>query len=132
MVIPDIPDGWKYVISSLVAGGIAIFVTFLNNRYQLSKDTKIWEKEKLWEGYQKCIYNLNLIDVLWTDLSAEHGINYVFKIEGREKICTLYSEIFPYLYWIIYNHPKSLIIINKSVERNNWKRGNKKKSDEKT
>ncbi len=60
MVIPDIPDGWKYVVSSLVGGGIAIFVTFLNNRYQLSKDTKTWEKEKLWEGYQKCISNLNL------------------------------------------------------------------------
>ncbi|WP_287520583.1 hypothetical protein [Okeania sp. SIO2C2] len=44
MVIPDIPDGWKYVISSLVGGSIAIFVTFLNNRHQLSKDTKIWEK----------------------------------------------------------------------------------------
>ncbi|NEQ35365.1 MAG: hypothetical protein F6K40_03180 [Okeania sp. SIO3I5] len=59
MIIPDIPDGWKYVVSSLVGGGIAIFVTVLNNSYQLTKDAKTWEKEKLWEGYQKCISNLN-------------------------------------------------------------------------
>lgn len=105
MVIPEIPDAWKYVISSLVGGGIAIFVTFLNNRYQLKKDSKSWEKEKLWEGYQKCISNLNLIDCLWTNLSAECEVNYVLKIEDREKNFTLYLEIFPYLYWIIYNYP---------------------------
>ncbi|GGA20000.1 hypothetical protein [Okeania sp. KiyG1] len=85
MVIPEIPDAWKYVISSLVGGGIAIFVTFLNNRYQLKKDSKSWEKEKLWEGYQKCISNLNLIDGLLTDLSAGSGVNHVFKIGDREK-----------------------------------------------
>ena len=105
MVIPDIPDGQKYVVSSLVGGGIAIFVTFLNNRYQLSKDTKTWEKEKLWEGYQKCISNLNLIDGLLTNISAEGKVNYVLKIEDREKKFSLYSEIFPDLYQIMYNHP---------------------------
>ncbi|NES90422.1 MULTISPECIES: hypothetical protein [Okeania] len=114
MVIPDIPDGWKYVISSLVGGSIAIFVTFLNNRHQLSKDTKIWEKEKLWEGYQKCISNLNLIDSFWTNLSAESGVNYVLKIEEREKFFTLYSEILPYLYWIICN--SGLLIKSKSID----------------
>ena len=105
MTIPDVPDGWKYVISSLVGGGIAIFVTFLNNRHQLSKDTKIWKKEKLWEGYQKCISNLNLIDGLLTNISAEGEVNYVLKKEDRKKIFTLDSEIYPYLYWIMYNHP---------------------------
>ncbi|NEQ71783.1 MAG: hypothetical protein F6K23_01010 [Okeania sp. SIO2C9] len=59
----------------------------------------------MWEGYQKCISNLNLIDSLWTNLSAESGINYVLKIEEREKFFTRYSEILPYLYWIIYNSP---------------------------
>ena len=105
MLIPDIPDGWKYVVSSLVGGGIAIFVTFLNNRYQLSKDTKSWEKEKLWQGYQKCISNLNLIDGLLTNISTGGEVNYLLKIEDKEKIFTLYSEIYPYLFWIIYNYP---------------------------
>nr|WP_293096561.1 hypothetical protein [Okeania sp. SIO2F4] len=44
MVIPDIRDGWKYVISSLIGGGMVMFSTFLNNRHQLSKDTNTWEK----------------------------------------------------------------------------------------
>lgn len=38
-------------------------------------------------------------------MSAESGVNYVLKIEDREKNFTLYSEILPYLYWIIYNFP---------------------------
>ncbi len=105
MTFLDIPDGWKYVISSLVGGGIAIFITFLNNRYQLRKDAQNWEKEKLWNGYQKCISNLNLIEALWTDLNAEHGVNYVLKIEESKEIFSLYSEIIPYLHWIVYNHP---------------------------
>ncbi|MGD1806544.1 hypothetical protein ACP6PL_14045 [Dapis sp. BLCC M126] len=92
MVIPDIPDGWKYVISSLVGGGMVIFSTFLNNRYQLNKDTKTWEKEKLWEGYQKSISDLN-------------SMVQMIQTTHPEKIFAMYSEISPYLYWIVHNHP---------------------------
>jgi len=105
--IPDIPDGWKYVVSSLVGGGIAIFVTFLNNRYQLRKDGQQWEREKLWDGYQKCISNLNLLESLWTNLDSRMELSYILLKEERGQIFGLYSEIYPYLYWIIYNHPNS-------------------------
>lgn len=110
-IIPDIPDGWKYLAGSLVGllvgGGIAIIVTFLNNRYQLRKDSQQWEREKLWDGYQKCISNLNLLESLWTNLDARDGISYVLLKEERVQVFNLYSEIYPYLYWIIYNHPNS-------------------------
>ena len=107
--IPDIPDGWKYVVSSLVGGGIAILVTFLNNRYQLRKDSQQWEREKLWDGYQKCISSLALMESLWIDIRiSEEGEHVDIRISEQKKIAeqmlSNYSEIYPYLYWIIYNY----------------------------
>lgn len=165
--IPDIPDGWKYVVSSLVGGGIAIFVTFLNNRYQLVKDSQEWEREKLWDGYQRCTSSLILMESLWTDILSpkkmevwrsvkEREMNYgkgffpsskkeerikelkemqdgmkelKEKIKGieeqimemAEQILSIYSEMYPYLYWIIYNYPdsslKEIIILKELIEQ---------------
>lgn len=147
--IPDIPDGWKYVISSLVGGGIAIFVTFLNNRYQLRKDSQQWEREKLWDGYQKCTSSLILIESLWTDVLSpketelwrslkdkENAYGFgclsydqeekIKEIEKKKKeiaeqILSIYSEMYPYLYWIVYNYPnpmfKEISILKESIEQ---------------
>ncbi len=165
--IPDIPDGWKYVISSLVGGGIAIFVTFVNNRYQLRKDGQQWEREKLWDGYQRCTSSLILIESLWTDilspkkmevwtalqearrnsfkgyvpsLKAEERMKEIKEIqegirriqekmkeieeqikEMVDQILSIYSEMYPYLYWIICNYPdsslKEIIILKELIEQ---------------
>ena len=74
--IPYIPDGWKYLtgllasplVGPLVGGGIAIIITIVNNRHQLIKDSQQWEREKLWNGYQKCTSSLILMESLWTDI----------------------------------------------------------------
>ncbi len=107
--IPDIPEGWKYLAGSLVGGGIAIFVTFLNNRYQLTKDSQQWEREKLWDGYQKCISSLALMESLWIDIRISEEEHVNIRISEQKKIAeqmlSNYSEIYPYLFWIIYNYP---------------------------
>jgi hypothetical protein len=147
--IPDIPEGWKYLAGSLAGGGIAIIVTLLNNHYQLRKDTQQWEREKLWSGYQKCTSSLILMESLWIDILSpkktelwrelkdkenaygwgsltERQNEQLKEIEEQkeemaEQILSIYSEMYPYLYWIIYNHPnpvlKEITILKESIEQ---------------
>ncbi|MCF2152336.1 hypothetical protein IQ276_039315 [Desmonostoc muscorum LEGE 12446] len=116
MFFIDIPDSWKYLVASLLTGGFGFIIACLNNYFQIKKETKNWEKDKIWNGYQKCISNLNLIDGLWTYVDAENKVNYVLDSGNKEKIFTLSSEIYPYLYWIIYNYPNSKIEAIKTIK----------------
>lgn len=165
--IPDIPEGWKYLAGSLAGGGIAMIITILNNCHQLEKDSEQWEREKLWNGYQKCTSSLVLMESLWTDILSpkkmeiwsalkESRVNCykgfvpsskaeermkelkeireaVKEIQERikeieeqikemvEQILSIYSEMYPYLYWIIYNYPdprlQEITILKESIEQ---------------
>ena len=74
--IPDIPEGWKYLAGSLVGGGIALLVTIVNNCHQLKRDSQQWEREKLWDSYQKCISSLISMESLWIDVGMTSDKKY--------------------------------------------------------
>lgn len=115
ITLPNLPDPWKYLFASIIGGLFVILANSINNNYQLKRDEVDWQRNKLWNTYEKIISNLIKLNHFTQKVKPE-GIVREISQDHLESIINIYAEILPQLYWLLQNHPDKQSIIYRETE----------------
>ncbi|ARV59173.1 hypothetical protein BZZ01_11505 [Nostocales cyanobacterium HT-58-2] len=99
------------IIASAVGGLMVLLPTIINNRFQLQRDQKQWEREqkrreteRLYELYQECLVRLTRLPIGFS--TEKEGMSVVQVLQGElSEPLKSYIELHSYMHRFLERYP---------------------------